>query len=196
MCSPPTIARCARTERTIPLDQRTPLPAHEDDWSVLHFQTCVSTRRPSKCSVPMLCSTCPRLRVSRAVHSRQSLGRTAEQRFGHTRIPSCTSSFAHARHDADFCHERKSDAAAPGRVGIRPCLSARSIRQSRHVLRTGRCSMNRACSFVVDKLACGTLRKTVRHGCIAGGCVAPTTREAWLALHDLAEEKGEHVRLD
>ena len=30
----------------------------------------------------------------------------------------------------------------------------------------------------------------------AGRCVAPITQEAWLALHDLAEEKGEHVRLD
>ena len=30
----------------------------------------------------------------------------------------------------------------------------------------------------------------------AGGCVAPITQEAWLALYDLAEEKGEHVRLD
>ena len=32
MCSPPTMARCARTERTIPIDQRTRLPADEDDW--------------------------------------------------------------------------------------------------------------------------------------------------------------------
>ena len=30
----------------------------------------------------------------------------------------------------------------------------------------------------------------------AGGCVAPITQEAWLALYDLAEERGEHVRLD
>ena len=30
----------------------------------------------------------------------------------------------------------------------------------------------------------------------AGGCVAPITQEAWLALYDLAEEKGEHVHLD
>ena len=30
----------------------------------------------------------------------------------------------------------------------------------------------------------------------AGGCVAPVTQEAWLALYDLAEEKGEHVHLD
>ena len=30
----------------------------------------------------------------------------------------------------------------------------------------------------------------------AGGCVAPITQEAWLALYDLAEESGEHVRLD
>ena len=29
----------------------------------------------------------------------------------------------------------------------------------------------------------------------AGGCVAPNTREAWLALYDVAEEKGEQVRL-
>ena len=26
----------ARTERTIPVDQRTPLPAHEDDWRRVH----------------------------------------------------------------------------------------------------------------------------------------------------------------
>ena len=30
----------------------------------------------------------------------------------------------------------------------------------------------------------------------AGGCSASITREDWLALDDLAEEKGEHVRLD
>ena len=30
----------------------------------------------------------------------------------------------------------------------------------------------------------------------AGGCVAPTTRGAWLAFYDLTEEKGEDVRLD
>ena len=30
----------------------------------------------------------------------------------------------------------------------------------------------------------------------AGGCVAHTSREAWLFLHDLADEKGARVRLD
>ena len=30
----------------------------------------------------------------------------------------------------------------------------------------------------------------------AGGCVAPVTQEAWLALCDLDEENPEHVRLD
>ena len=30
----------------------------------------------------------------------------------------------------------------------------------------------------------------------AGGCAAPITEEAWVDLYDLAEEKGEHVRLD
>ena len=30
----------------------------------------------------------------------------------------------------------------------------------------------------------------------AGGCVAPTLREAWLFLRDLADEKGARVRLD
>ena len=30
---------------------------------------------------------------------------------------------------------------------------------------------------------------------VAGGCVAPITEEAWLALYALAEVKGEHVRL-
>ena len=30
----------------------------------------------------------------------------------------------------------------------------------------------------------------------AGGCAAPISREDWLALYDLAEEKGERVRLD
>ena len=30
----------------------------------------------------------------------------------------------------------------------------------------------------------------------AGGCAASITQDDWLALYDLAEEKGEHVRLD
>ena len=30
----------------------------------------------------------------------------------------------------------------------------------------------------------------------AGGCVAPITQVAWLALYDVAQEKGEHVRLE
>ena len=30
----------------------------------------------------------------------------------------------------------------------------------------------------------------------AGGCFASIAREDWLALYDLAEEKGKHVRLD
>ena len=59
-----------------------------------------------------------------------------------------------------------------------------------------RCRMN---GTLLDELLLVTgfaplLRTNLPSG--AGGCVAPITQEAWLALYDLAEEKGEHVRLD
>ena len=43
---------------------------------------------------------------------------------------------------------------------------------------------------------CETLYATDASPSGAGGCFASITREDWLALYDLAEEKGEHVRLD
>ena len=43
---------------------------------------------------------------------------------------------------------------------------------------------------------CETLYATDASPSGAGGCFASTTREDWLALYDLDEEKAEHVRLD
>ena len=43
---------------------------------------------------------------------------------------------------------------------------------------------------------CETLCATCASPSGAEGCSASVTREDWLALYDLAEEKGEHVRLD
>ena len=73
-----------------------------------------------KCSVPMPCtisSKCQHMRASQAVRSRESFGEDAWMA------------------DARRCCRRKSDASAapPGRVGIRPRLSARSIRLPRRV---------------------------------------------------------------
>ena len=53
-------------------------------------------------------------------------------------------------------------------------------------------------SSVGNKPAGGTLQEALRYASPsgAGGCVAPVTQEAWLALYELAEEKGEHVRFD
>ena len=139
-----------------------------------NFQTCMSIRRQPECSVPMPCtisSKCLQMRASQAVHSRVSF--TPGCRCRHTRIPSCTPSFAHAHHDAGRCCGRKSDAPAapPWRVGVRPRFSARSIRLPRRVLHcsrdfaskqtmssewssAGRASAcHRACSSAADELA-------------------------------------------
>ena len=43
---------------------------------------------------------------------------------------------------------------------------------------------------------CETLYATDASPSGAGGCSASITREDWLGLYDLAEEKGKHVRLD
>ena len=50
-----------------------------------------------------------------------------------------------------------------------------------------------ACSLVATELTSGTLQKKKLYDTDAspsgdGGCVAPVTQEAWLSLHDLAEE--------
>ena len=41
---------------------------------------------------------------------------------------------------------------------------------------------------------CEKLHATDASPSAAGGCAVPITQEAWLALYDLAEEQGEHVR--
>ena len=99
-----------------------------------NFQTCMSFHRPSKCSEPMLCTiSSPMLAPAGKSGSTLEggvLGRTPGWRFRHTRTPSCAPSFAHAHHDAARCCGRKSDAPAapPGRMGMRPCFSAISVR--------------------------------------------------------------------
>ena len=173
MWSPPTTARCARTERTVHLDQRTsPFRTQRqlETYSIItlsfslfyNFQTCMSTPRMQR---------------------------------------------------AWKCGTSGKYTAPPRRVGIRPRFSARSIRLPPRVLhcscdfaskqtissewgsaRRRASTCHRACSSVADELA--ELHATDASPSGAGGCAAAVTQEDWLALCDLAEEKGEHVRLD
>ena len=125
---------------------------------------------------------------------------TLGRRFRRAWVGYCSASFAHAHLDADRCDGCKSHAlATPSRrVGLCFHLPPRGIRQPRCVLH---CSRRLELGLVTGlapsletNLRAEPCNQTLRYGC-AGGCIAPITQEAWLALDELVEEKGEHVRL-
>ena len=143
------------------------------------------------------------------------LGRTAGWRCRHTRIPSCTPSLTHAHPNAGRCGTLSQRLLAGWAFVLAfrrevfasldaSYIAATTLPPSRRcwvngalldgpVLVTGRAPS------VANEFASGTLQKnlyaTDASPSGAGGCVAPVTW-AWLALCDLADEKGEHVRLD
>ena len=136
------------TERTIFVDQRAPHPSHKDDWRRIHlmtlsfsvfcnFETCMSIRRPSKCS-----DFCQMLFTISTGKSGSTLvgefwGGCLDGVSGTLGFPHRTPSFAHAHHDAARCCGRKSDALAAascwegGQFTI--TFSTRSVRLLRRV---------------------------------------------------------------
>ena len=99
-----------------------------------NFLTCISSRRPSKCSVPMPCtisSKCLHKRANQAVHSWVSSGEDTWTALQALSDSLSNGGFRSAHHDAGRCYGSTMDtpAAPPGRVGIRPRFSARGIRQ-------------------------------------------------------------------
>ena len=111
------------------------------------------------------------MRASEAVHSWESFGEDAwtafQARWG---------SLLHAEFRSSS--SRRSNILPPSRrcrviTGLAPLLETN--------LRAGPCEKR----YATDASPSG-----------AGGCVASITREAWPAFYELAEEKGEHVRLD
>ena len=145
--------------------------------------TCTWTRRPLKCSVPMpstISSKCPQMRASRAARSRESFGEgDSLLNVGFRSSSSRCSSLLPSLLAATLPPSRRCrlNGALLGELlfvtGLPPLLETD--------LRTEPCDK----LFATDASPSG-----------AGGCSASITREDWLALYDLAEEIGEHVRLD
>ena len=141
--------------------------------SVLHFSDvhCMSVRYPLKCSAPMLCTTscrCQRVRASQSVLSRENSAKDAWTAFQER-----WGSLLHA--ESHSCSSRCwSLLLCPTPPTGLAALLERNLRAE----------------------PCEKLYATDASPCGAGGCVPSITREAWLALYELAEEKGEHVRLD
>ena len=121
-------------------------------------------------------------------------------RVGHTRIPSCTPGCPHAHHDSDLCCWRKTDPFAALQGGWafafafrREVLASLDVAYTAATTlpprRRGLCCM----SFYLSHgllLCCKRTfeRNTLRmHLRVAGGCVAPITQEAQLALYDLCK---------
>ena len=91
---PQLLSALALNERHLLIRQLT-IPPHKDDWGrytlmtlsffvFCNIQTCMSIRRPSKCSAPMPCTTscrCPLMRVSLAVHTREGSGKNVWMAF-------------------------------------------------------------------------------------------------------------------
>ena len=181
------------------------------------FQTCMSPRRHKSAA----CRCCVRLppnayecgQVWQCTRGRV-LGRSPRRRCRHSRIPSRTARLAHAHRDAGRFCRGKSDtpSAPPRRVGICPRVPARSTRLPGRGLHCSRDSGSKqTTSSEWGSLVTGLsplletnlraepsekLYATDASPDGAGGCAASITQEDWLALYDLAEKKGEHVRLD
>ena len=144
------------------------------------------------------------------------LERTPRRRCKHSWIPSRTASFAHAHHDAGRCYRCKSDTpSTPRRVGIRldfrrealTCLevssaAAASLAPSRRPVH-GALLEELLLVTGLAPLLQTNLRSESSQKLYAtddtkdddGGCAESITQEDWLPLCDLAEAKGEHVRL-
>ena len=130
-----------------PSDERTPIPAQKDDRRRIYRRschpkcfailiTCILPHRPLKCSEPMLCViSCKyrRMRASKAVHSRESFGEDAWMAF-QERSGSLLNAESHSCSSRCWSLLWASLAARSGRMGIRPRLPPRSVRQSRCVL--------------------------------------------------------------
>ena len=175
------------------------------------FQTYMPIRRPSKCSVPMPCTTSCSCAHWVRQYTRESFGQDAWTAFQARSGSSCSASFAHAHLDAGRCE-------GVNRVLLQRLLGgwafAMAFRREVFVsldasntaatalLPRRRCRVNGALTdelVLVTWLApLGTLQDAPRYGCISEWRwrLRCATQEAWLALHELAEEKGEHVRLD
>ena len=204
------LARCARTERTLPADQSSLSRARRrlETCTLMilllsvscNLQTCMSVSSPIEVQRADALYGFFQMPTNAGESGSTLAGEFWGWRLRHTRIPSSTPSCAHAHRDAGRCCGRKSDASAapPGRVGVRPRFSARSVRLPRRVLHCSRdfdskqtissewssarraSTCHRACFFVAV-FAGRTLREAPRYQMLHHMVLAGALRQSHLS---------------
>ena len=183
MCSPPTVACCARTERTIPIDQRTPLPAHGDvhidDLAIL-FVFAFSDVHVDSSPIEVQRSDA----LYDFAHMRTNVGKsgiTLSAEFWRGRLDgvSGTLGFSVERRVSLMIITMLVAAVGVNRtllqrllggLGIRPCLSARSVPHCSHHLASKRALLDEIVlvtglgPFLETNLRAEPLRKASRYG--------------------------------
>ena len=185
-----------------------------------NFQTCMSIRRPSNCSEPMFCM------IFQMPANAGKSGSTLAGEFwgGHLDGVSGTIGFHLERWVSLMVITMLISAVGVNRTLLRRLLggwafalafrrvasldvsytAATTLTLSRRCRLNGLCLMNFCLSqslllcwkrtYEQNPAKSSTPRTHLRVE--RGGCFASITREDWLALYELAEENGEHVRLD